>query len=316
MVIPYRPSNANRRTQAAQVVRSLRALGRPATKEEIAKMCGLSAARVGSLLSKLERVVRADKRRWGFADWIDDEYEGIPAEIMQRIDEDGGSTRLNRLLDELPRLFGVSEMSVRTTLASRAFRVEHGWVTAVENPMFDLGTLEDVATGRNTNGDWYWAFTMHERYLQGFSLTGVPPELAVSLGCNFGRRLYTSVQIPRGVPEISVIWRKTSNTGPEIGRVSHCLKAIGASDGDSIALIVHTDRTVSVAHHYDVSEAEEVPIVGQRRIRATSSAIAGENNGDVQLGVRVMSPIIGRLEISVDDHSIRFAPPQDLGNEY
>ena len=279
-------------------------------------MCGLSASRVGSLLSKLEGVVRADKNRWGFADWIDDEYEGIPAEIMQRIDEDGGSTRLNRLLDELPRLFGVSEMSVRATLAAPAFRVEHGWVTAVENPVIDLGTFEDVATGRDTNGDLYWIFTMYERYLQGFSITGVPPELAVSLGCNLGQRSYTGVQMPRGVPEISVIWRKTSNTGPEIGRISQSLKAIRASDGDSIALIVHTDRTVSVAHHHDVSDAEQVPTVRQRRIDATSSAVADEDNGDVQAGIRVMSPIIGRLEISLDDDSIRIAAPQDLGNEY
>ena len=47
--------------------------------------------------------MRADKNRWGLAEWIDDEYEGIAAEIVQRIEEDGGATRLERLIDELPK---------------------------------------------------------------------------------------------------------------------------------------------------------------------------------------------------------------------
>lgn len=310
-------SDVTRRTQAAQVARSLRALGRPATKRELAALCGLDAARVGSLLSKLEGVVRADRYRWGYAEWIDDEYDGIPAEIIQRIEEDGGSTRLSRLLDELPRLFGVSEMSVRSTLGSPVFRVEHGWVSVVENPSLDVGTLEDVATGRDINGDLYWAFRMYNRYLRGYSITGVPPEVAVSLGCNFGERTYISVQTPHGVPSISVIWRKTSTTGPEIGRVAQSLKAIRASDGDSIAIVVRPDRTVSVAHQHDVSEPAQAPIGTQMYRHATSSSNRGEENDELGTGVRVMKPIMGRLEIrlELDNQFDRNAVSHDSGSE-
>ena len=256
----------------------------------------MDVTRVGSLLSKIDGVVRADKHRWGFADWIDDQYGGIPAEIMQRIEEDGGSTRLNRLLDEIPRFFGVSEMSVRSALASPAFRVEHGWVRTVENPAIDLGTLEDVATGRETNGDLYWAFTVYERYLRGFSITGVPPELAVALGCNFGQTVSIGVQAPHGVQAISVIWRKTSASGPEIGRVSQPLRALRARDGDLIALIVHSDATVSLAHR-DMSNADHASSANHIRDDATSSSNSREDGDGYAIAVRVMKPIGGRLEI-------------------
>ena len=79
-------------------------IGSPANKAEIAEQSGLTERQVGAALSQIESVARADKTRWGLREWIDDIYEGIPAEIVQRINEDGGSTRLNRLLEELPRM--------------------------------------------------------------------------------------------------------------------------------------------------------------------------------------------------------------------
>ncbi len=294
---PDEPSTSgSRRTQAARVAISLRELGRPATKEELAALCDLSVTRVGSLLSKLEGVLRADKNRWGLAEWIDDEYEGIPAEIMQRITEDGGSTRVTRILDELPRLFGVSEGSVRSSLASPAFRVENGWVIAVKNPVLGLGTLADVATGRDDSGYLYWIFTMYERHLRGFSVTGVPPELAVSLGCEFGQKSYIGVHTPRGVSAISVIWRKTSPTGPEIGRIAQSLKAIHAIDGDSIALVIRPDRTVSIAHRREVSKAAHE----KHNRNASSSHGVDDGSDDLEAGVRAMAPIIGRVDIRLD----------------
>lgn len=290
-------------TQTAQVERCLRAHGRPATKEQLADLCGLDAARVGSLLSRIEGVVRADKHRWGFADWIDDEYEGIPAEIMQRIHEDGGSTRLSRLLDELPRLFGVTELSVRSTLSSPTFRVEHGWVSAVEDPDLGLGTLEDIASGRDARGDPYWVFTMYGRYLRGFSITGVPPELAVALGCDFGQKSTIPVQEPHGVPDISVIWRKTSPTGPEIGRVSQSLRAIRATDGDPIAMIVHTNTTVSLSHVSDLYHVDQGSNSKRSHADDSSPSRPSQDSPDSGMGVRVMKPIPGR---------IRTSPPEAL----
>ena len=97
-------------------------------------MTGLPVPQIGSYLSSFPNVVRADKARWGLAEWIDDEYEGIEAEIIQRIDEGGGVTSTKRLLDELPRKFGVTTGSVNAYLQSPKFTVERGHVTLATAP--------------------------------------------------------------------------------------------------------------------------------------------------------------------------------------
>ena len=81
---------ALRDTAKARARAALISIGRPATKEEVGQQSGLDSARAGAQLSAMDGIVRADKSRWGLAEWIDDEYEGIAAEIVQRIEEDGG----------------------------------------------------------------------------------------------------------------------------------------------------------------------------------------------------------------------------------
>ena len=89
---------ALRDTGRARVKAALLSIGQPATREELAQLCEIAPARVGAHLSVIPGVARADRDRWGLVEWIDDEYEGIAAEIIQRIEEDGGATKLNRLL--------------------------------------------------------------------------------------------------------------------------------------------------------------------------------------------------------------------------
>ena len=290
---------ALRTTARARAKAALMAIGRSATKEEIATIAELDPARIGGHLSNIPSVARADKHRWGLRDWIDDVYEGIPAEIVQRIDEDGGSTRLNRLLDELPRLFGVSEMSVRAYVATPAFRVEHGWVSVAEEPDFVVGRFRDVASGRDSSGDLYWTFPMHERYLRGFSVVGVPPELAVTLGCGFGRKSTVTVRSPQGSRAVSVNWRKTALTGPEIGRVTDSMSSLGAREGDLVQLVVHSEDEISFTRsesraidpaHND-GTAHRIPPIGS----FTDNTRGAEGP---YLGVRTGVPIAARLKMS------------------
>ncbi len=236
---------ALRSTAKAQVKAALLTIGRPATKKEVAELCGLPPDRTGAQLSLLPYVVRADKTRWGLTEWIDDEYEGIPAEIVQRIEEDGGSTRLDRLLDEIPRRFGVSESSVKAYVDTPAFRTAHGWVSLADDAPIAVGRFEDVSDGCDGNGDPYWTFPMHERYLRGYSIPGIPLELAVALECRLGGRTTATVQVPADTGAISVIWRKTSFLGPEIGRAANALAAIAARDGDAVCIVVHSSDEVS-----------------------------------------------------------------------
>ena len=237
---------ALRATARARVKAALLKFGAPATKSELAEESGLTERQVSGALSNLKAVARADKYRWGLREWIDDVYEGIPAEIVQRINEDGGSTRLNRVLDELPRLFGVNEASVWAYLNTPAFRIEHGWVTESRAPDFDGGRLEDVIDGLDDNGDPCWTFEIAQRHLEGYSLQGVPPEIAAALDCQFGGRTSASVRSPEGCQDISVIWRKTSMHGPEIGRLGPALLAIDAiRDTTTVCLVIHSSSEVS-----------------------------------------------------------------------
>jgi len=296
---------ALRDTAKARAKAALLEFGRPATKAELAELSGLDPKKIGGQLSVLAGVVRADKERWGLAEWIDDEYEGIPAEIIQRINEDGGSTRLDRLLDEIPRRFGVSETSVRAYVETPAFRVEHGWVSVADDAVITVGRFEDVSSGCDRNGDPYWMFPVHERYLQGFSITGVPPELVARLGCRLGGTTTATVRAPAGARDISVIWRKTSLHGPEIGRIADALTAIAPRQGDSVGIVVHSGNEVSFVPYELLRLAQrptpnspqdfEQPLSGESR--------AGFEGGSYT-GVRVAETVHGKFQ-TTDDTLLR-----------
>ena len=102
-------------TKRNQALAALLTIGRPATKEELSGlMADYPVQKVGSLLSSIQGIVRADRDNWGLEEWVDDEYSGIVDEILQRLDEDGGTTTVHRLVTEIPAQFGVSESSVRS----------------------------------------------------------------------------------------------------------------------------------------------------------------------------------------------------------
>lgn len=126
---------AMRDSDRARTKAALLSIGTPATREEISVLCGINEARVGTYLSGFPNVVRADMSRWGLSEWIDDEYEGIEAEIIQRIEEGGGVTTTTHLFNELPEKFGVSAVSVSAYLQRPIFAVhDNGHVTLAGAP--------------------------------------------------------------------------------------------------------------------------------------------------------------------------------------
>ena len=291
---------APRATVRARVKAALFKIGSPATKAELAQESSLSEQQVAGALSNIPSVARADKHRWGLREWIDDIYEGIPAEIVQRINEDGGSTRLNRLLDEIPRLFGVTEGSVWAYLNTPAFCVEHGWVSEATQSDIQLGRLDDVISGHDETGDPYYTFQAYDRYLDGYSLQGVPPEVAAALGCEFGSRSTARVRSPEGAQDISVIWRKTSMHGPEIGRLGPALHALRAREGTPISLIIHNAAEVSfgVGAAGDWRAAESEALFESPHTAASSHADTGPAR--TLGGVQVAGPLRARFSYKLD----------------
>lgn len=237
---------ALRDTAKARTRAALISIGRPATKEEVAQRCGLSPARIGAQLSALDGVVRADKDRWGLSEWIEDEYEGIAAEIVQRIEEDGGATRLKRLLEELPRMFGVSESSVRTYVATPKFLLTDGYVSLADSSSIKLRPLNDAVDGFVADGRPYWRFRVEDRYFDGYSVSGLPPEIAKVLGCEPDGRTRVPISEPDGCKPVSANWPLASNTGANLGYLSEPLRRLGARSGQYARLVIDGPDSVSI----------------------------------------------------------------------
>ena len=238
-----------RNTKKARVKAAVVRIGRVATKLEISERCGLNIPRTTSYLSALKGVVRADRTHWGLAEWIEDAYDGVAGEILQRIDEDGGATRVERLFEELPRLFGTSEATIRAYLGAAQFVVEGGMVRRADPADLRMRPLDDVVDGLDEQGRPFLAFDAEERYFRGYSLAGVAPEVARALGCEPNGNTRVAVRRPAGVPPLSVNWSLTALNGGSIGYLAESLRQLGVQPGDRVRLVLCGSNTVEVERH-------------------------------------------------------------------
>ena len=250
---------ALRDTNRARVKVALLTVGRAATREEIAAMSDLDPDRTGPFLSSISSLARIDKTRWWLADQIDDIYEGIPAEIIQRINEDGGATALERLCEDLPRLFGVSKSSVQAYVSTPQFNLNDGYISLADPSSITLRHLEDVIHGRDEFGNPWWRFLVSNRYLDGYSLRGVPPELARELGCEPNGKTLAVVTHPEGSGELSVVWRLSSMSGASLGQLADPLRRLGVSGGDRVRVVIKGPGIVELRRESPKRSVEEPP---------------------------------------------------------
>ena len=229
---------ALRNTIRARIKVALCLRTRPATLEEIAISADLKMSQLRSQLPNIPGVVKATKTTWGLAERIDDEYEGIPAEIIQRINEDGGATSMERLVEELPRKFGVKEGSVRACVGTAQFVLRDGYVSMADESSVRLSDLADAVDGYTDDGNPYWTFPIESRYLDGYSLPNLPPELARALGCEPNGKIRVDVEYPEGCPPLSVSWRLTSASGAGLGYIARPLERLGLRAGDRVRLVI------------------------------------------------------------------------------
>ena len=127
------------RTKAA-----LLSIGAPATRDEIADLCGISATIASSYLQGFPNVVRADMSRWGLSEWIEHPYEGIEEEIARCIEEGGGVTTVSRLLKELPERFGVGRSYVRTCMQGPRFVLQSNGCITLAGTSPDCSPAEGI----------------------------------------------------------------------------------------------------------------------------------------------------------------------------
>ncbi|MDE2699687.1 MAG: hypothetical protein OXI23_12520 [Gemmatimonadota bacterium] len=229
---------ALRSSAKADAKAALKKIGRPATKQEVGKLCGMTAVKVGGAFSNIQSVVRADLERWALREWVDDEYEGISEEIIQRIVEDGGATTIDRLVTELPEKFGVSRISVRAYMQSPRFVVNDGWISLASKSSIRLRDLDDVIDGRDCTGAPYWTFSVEARYFDGYSATYVPPEFAKALGCEPDSGVSVRIGNLPGFRDLSIRWSLTSITGASMGYIGDPLKHLGLEPGERVRVII------------------------------------------------------------------------------
>ena len=237
---------ALRATVRARTKAALLKIGAPATKAELATESGLTERQVAGALSNIESVARADKLRWGVREWIEDVYEGISAEIIQRIEEDGGTTPLNRVLDELPRRFGVSENSVRAYVATPEFVLEDGQIRLRrehEEYRYQRSEVRDApgvfALGDGVVGLLYQV----DRDVTRGSGRQLSPAAGALLDLSVNGRL--RFEGPHGTAA-TVSFPGTSSTGPSLGSTRGLAEAVNARIGDMLTVILRRgEMTVS-----------------------------------------------------------------------
>ena len=235
----------------ARAKAALLSIERPATREEIAAICGLVEARIGGHLSNIASVVRADKDRWGLREWIDDEYDGIVGEIIQRIEEDGGVTSIERLLKELPGKFNVSPNSVRAYMQTPRFVIRDGWISMASVSSIQLRNLDDVIDGRDGDGAPYWTFIVEARFFDGYSVTGIPPEFAKALGCKPDESEFVRIANLSGCRDLSIRWPLASTTGASLGYLADPLRQLGIQPCQRVRVTIRGTGLVDLAAEDD-----------------------------------------------------------------
>ena len=244
-------SLALRNSAKARAKSALLSIGRAATREDIAAVCGLSATQVSGAFSNIPSVIRASKDGWALAEWVDDEYEGIVAEIIQRIEEDGGSTTSKRLLTELPEKFDVSAKSVYAYMQTPRFLIRDGRVSLANVSSLQLRPLDDTIHGRDANGAPYWTFAVESRFFEGYSVTGVPPEFAKALGCEPDGGTYARIENLPNCHDLSVRWRVATTTGASMGYVADAIRELGLQTGQWVRVTLKGPNLVKLAEHHE-----------------------------------------------------------------
>jgi hypothetical protein len=185
------------------------------------------------------RVMRVNRTEWGLRSWGFEEYTGITDEIAQRIEEGGGRARLDSIISEVVRQFGVKEGSVRIYAEAPMFVLEDGWIRLrrQDEPFKPQGKLS-ACRGVFRAADAVLSLLMD---VDGEVLRGsgrpLPGPVAAALGVLPERpRAFRQGEI-----ELSVTWPRTAALGASLGSTRALAAAVGAAEGDRLRLDFYMD---------------------------------------------------------------------------
>jgi len=223
--------------------------GAPADAETLVAAIGEGHSVRGTRQRLFEdaRFMRVSKSEWALRSWPLEEYSGIADEIAQRVKEQGGRARLSELMEEIPKLFKVSKVSVRAYAEAPMFVLEAGWVRLRQNgePYSQFGDELSQARGvfRCPDGRLNMLIPVDREVLRG-SGRQCPPALAIALGAEPGAsRTFAFARSHH----LAVTWPVTG-LGPALGSTRPLAEAVHCIDGELLRLTFnHADSTVDAS---------------------------------------------------------------------
>lgn len=244
---------ALRRTRKAKLKAALLSLGRPATRPELAEMCDLTNKIASAALSSIPEIVRISRTQWALRDWGLHEYRGIVEEIVDYINREGGVADVEPLIEEISQRFDVKKWSVRAYMQTPKFHMRNGAIQIAKQTSATMRSLVEVVHGHDDKERPYWTFPVLERYFRGYSVVGVPFEIAEYLGCPPDDATTLEVRNLTGCHDLTIQWYLSSTTKASIGFVRDALERQSLSVGQCARLTLIRQGVVELNWHPSIS---------------------------------------------------------------
>ena len=245
-------SFARKNSVSTQVLDTLKHLGVPATKEQIAEHSEISEEQLTNRLRLIKGVVKVSNNMWALGSSKSSQYVGVVDEMLSVIEQHGGQLPVQTLKAEIKRRCNVKDATITAYLYTAQFVIENKMIRLSTKNDVRLRPLAQTIDGRTGSGAPYWIIDVKERYLHGHSVVGLPPELAYYLKCEPNTRSRIPIHYPLDCRHLSITWRLASTTGIQIGYLADVLKKLRVYEGDRVRLIVRDGSKVGFERHTSV----------------------------------------------------------------
>lgn len=249
--LPY-GSFARKASVSTRVLDTLKHLGIPATKEQIAEHSGIPEDKLTDRLRLIRGVVKVSNNMWALGSSKSSQYIGVVDEMLGIIEQHGGQVAVQSLKSEIKRRCNVKDSTITAYLYTAQFVIENKMVRLSTENDVRLRPLAQTIDGRTGNGSPYWVIDVKERHLKGHSVVGLPPELARYLKCEPNTRARIPIHYPLDCRDMSITWRLASTTGIQVGFLADAFKKLSLSTGDQVRLIVRDGSKVGFERHTTV----------------------------------------------------------------
>lgn len=242
-------SFARRESIPTRVLDTLKHLGIPATKEQIAESSGIPEEQLTNRLRLVRGVVKVSNNMWALGSSKSTQYVGVVDEMLNVIEQHGGQVSVQTLKAEIKRRCNVKDSTITAYLYTAQFAIENKIIRLSTENDVRLRPLAQTIDGRTGDGAPYWIINVKARHLKGHSVVGLPPELAYFLKCEPNTRVRMPIHYPKDCRDMSITWRLASTTGLQIGYLADVLKKLQVQDGDRVRLIVQDGSKVGFERH-------------------------------------------------------------------